>query len=1012
MKFRNVALGVSLAVVAFAASAQSTDRKPYIIELADAPVASYSGGIPGLKATRPAAGQRLDVAADAVQAYTAFLETKQSQVEALVPAAQVTYRFKNVLNGFAVWLTDAEFAKLAANPAVRAITVDSPRQLDTSYTPKFLGITAAQGGVWSKVDSSGRPIKGENVILGHVDGGVWPENPSVSDKVDANGKPIASHLAGTTVYDPLPAGQYSGTCQAGEGFTAAMCNNKLIGAQYFNETMTLAISLGLFQLNPLEYLDSPRDQNGHGTHTLTTAGGNENVDVVVSGTPISGISGIAPRARLAAYKVCWNNAANAGGSCYPSDSVAAIDKAVADGVDVINFSISGSRTSVRDAVETAFKNAALAGVFVSASAGNSGPGNTVAHNSPWIATVGNSTHDRYTEAVVTLGGGGAPQGASFQTQGLSAKQLIWSRNAGFGAAAAQGSNQALCFGAADGVAPLLDPAKVSGKIIVCDRGGNVLVNKVANAAAAGAVGVIIQNTPVSANTTPLITGVLPTVHLPVSAFAAVTGEASAAGGTAAFGGSFQVAGVVAPVMASTSSRGPNQADLDILKPDITAPGTDIIAAYTNTSIGAAERAQIIAGTLIPGPGADMISGTSMSSPHVAGSAALLRQAHPDWSPSAIKSALMTSAVQSVKLASGATDADRWGFGSGHLNPSGALATTLVYDVANSDYENYYNGLLPGRSLNLASLTRSSIVGVGQVTRKVTNLGPTAATYTASASLPGFKVEVTPSSLTIAAGDSASYTATITRTTAPIGAYSFGSLTWSDGVSTVRSPLTVKAESLVALATVSDSRNVGTKVFTIATGYDGALSTIATGLVPATRNPGTVALNAETCFPFAVPAGAKMLRVQLFNSETEGGSASDLDLSVYRGATVVGTSGGGTSDELVSLSNPTAATNYEACVEGYAPVNGSAAFTLNTWVVGPTVVPATLRAFGPSKVYTGGTASIGFSWNVPAGARYLGVVDYANPATAALIGRTSIFIDNMPAPAAPAKAIISRDKETR
>ena len=172
-----------------------------------------------------------------------------------------------------------------------------------------------------------------------------------------------------------------------------------------------------------------------------------------------------------------------GGSCYPSDSVAAIDKAVADGVDVINFSISGSQTSVRDAVETAFLNAALAGVFVSASAGNSkvNGASTVAHNSPWITTVGNSTHDRYTEAVVTLGGGGTAQGASFQTQGLSAKPLIWSRNAGFGAAAAAGSNQALCYGAADGVAPLLDPAKVAGKIIVCDRGGNVLVNKVANA---------------------------------------------------------------------------------------------------------------------------------------------------------------------------------------------------------------------------------------------------------------------------------------------------------------------------------------------------------------------------------------------------------------------------------------------------------------------------------------------------------------------------------------------------
>jgi hypothetical protein len=172
------------------------------------------------------------------------------------------------------------------------------------------------------------------------------------------------------------------------------------------------------------------------------------------------------------------------------------------------------------------------------------------------------------------------------------------------------------------------------------------------------------------------------------------------------------------------------------------------------------------------------------------------------------------------------------------------------------------------------------------------------------------------------------------------------------------------------------------------------------------------MDEEVCHPFVVPAGAKMLRVQLFNSETEGGAASDLDLTVYRGATVVGTSAGGTSDELVSASNPTAAVNHEACVEGYAPVNGAADFTLNTWVVGPTVIPATLRAFGPSKVYTGGTASIGFSWNVPAGARYLGVVDYASPPSAALIGRTSIFIDNVSVAAAPVNVIISRDKEVR
>lgn len=1008
MNIFRIALGLGLAALVAAAGAQAAPRKPYVIELADAPVAAYTGNIAGLAATRPAIGTQLRVDSSAVQAYTAYLQTKQSQAAALVPNAQITYRYKNVLNGFAAWLTDAEFAKLAASPGVRAITVDSARKVDTNYTPRFLGISNP-GGAWSQMDAGGAHIKGENVILGHVDGGVWPEDPSVSDKVDALGKPVSSHLPGTVVYNPLPPGRYTGTCQTGEGFTPSMCNNKLVGAQYFNETFKLAQSLGIVVINPLEYLDSPRDQSGHGTHTLTTAGGNENVDVVVSGSPISKISGIAPRARLAAYKVCWNNAANTGGSCFSSDSVAAIDQAVADGVDVINFSISGSQTSVRDAVETAFANAALAGVFVSASAGNSGPGNTVAHNSPWIITVGNSTHDRYTEATVTLGTGATAQGASFQTQGVSSKTLIWSRDAGFGAdPAAQGSNQALCFGAADGQPALLDPAKVAGKIIVCDRGGNVLVNKVANAQAAGAVGVIIQNTPVSANTTPLITGVLPTVHLPVSAFAAVTTEAHA-GGTASFSPSFLVAGVPAPVMASTSSRGPNKADPDVLKPDITAPGTDIIAAYANQSITPAQRAQIIAGTLVPEPAADMISGTSMSSPHVAGAAALLIQANPSWSPFAIKSALMTSAMQTVKLADGTLDPNRWGFGAGHLNPNGALDTKLVYDSDYFEYFNYYNGAIAGRVLNLPSLTHANVVGVGSLTRKLTNRGAATATYTVSATLPGFNVTVAPASLTLAPGQTKPYTATLIRNGSPIGAYAFGALTWSDGVVSVRSPLTAKAESLVALSSVTDTRNIGTKAFTVGTGYDGGFTSTATGLVPAQRNAGSVATGAEACYAFAVPAAAKMLRVQLFNSETTGGAASDLDVTLYRGATTVASSAGATSDELISINSPTAANNYEACVEGYAPVNGLADFTLNVWVVGPTVTPSTLRAAGPSKVYTGGTATVAISWNVAAGARYLGVVEYANPTVAGVIGRTTVFIDNVPGSATPTSVRVSRDK---
>ena len=312
MNIVRIAFGFGLAALTAAGSAHGATRKPYIVELTSAPVAAYTGTVSGLDATRPAPGTRLNVSSEDVLAYTAYLDSKQTLIASKVPAAKITYRYKNVLNGFAAWLTDDEFAKLAATAGVRSITVDSARKLDTSYTPTFLGINGP-GGAWSMTDASGRKVKGENVILGHIDGGVWPENPSVSDKVDANGKPVASHLPGTVVYDPLPAGRYTGTCVSGEGFSPSMCNNKLVGAQYFNTTFKLAQELGIIAINPLEYLDSPRDQDGHGTHTLTTAGGNENVDVILGGSPISNISGVAPRARLAAYKACWNDAADTGG---------------------------------------------------------------------------------------------------------------------------------------------------------------------------------------------------------------------------------------------------------------------------------------------------------------------------------------------------------------------------------------------------------------------------------------------------------------------------------------------------------------------------------------------------------------------------------------------------------------------------------------------------------------------------------------------------------------------------
>ncbi|WP_284620297.1 S8 family serine peptidase [Aquabacterium humicola] len=1010
-KSHSLALGLALSAVALAAGAQTGARKSYVVQLVDAPAATYDGTVSGLKATRPTAGGKLNVNAADVQAYLSYLANKQAAVTATVPSAPVFYQYGAVFNGFAAKLTDAELQKLAANPGVRAITVDEARPLNTSYTPAFLGISGPNG-VWSKTDANGRNIKGEGVIIAHVDGGVWPEDPSFSDKVDAQGKPVPSHMPGTVVYDPLPAGRYKGICEAGEGFTAANCNNKLVGARHFRAGWDASGNV----MYDTEY-KSARDDGGHGSHTLSTSGGNEGVTGSVQGTTITGISGIAPRARVAAYKSCYSPKAADGsrgqGSCFPSDSIAAINQAVADGADVINFSIGGSQTSFLDGVEVAFYNANAAGVFVAASAGNAGPANTVAHISPWVATVGNSTHDRYTVATVSLGSGATFSGPSFQTTGLPSKPLIASTDAGLPGADA--TQLARCYGPADGAGSLLDPAKVAGKIVVCYRGGNVLVNKSANAKAAGAAGMILQNIPsgplASANTVFNIAHSVPTVHLSASAANDVLSHAAGGTGTAAFSGGVQVPGLVAPVMSDSSSRGPNKADANVLKPDITAPGSDIIAAYADTTISVADRNAIIAGTLRGTPQANMISGTSMAAPHVAGAAALLKQANPTWSPAAIKSALMTSATQSVKLANGAADANVWGFGAGHLNPNGALDTTLVYDATTADFFAYATKAINGWDLNLASITRANVIGIGTVKRTLKNTGTSSVTYNASAALPGFTVAVAPSSLTLAPGASASYTVTMTRSGAPLEAWRFGHVTWTgDGGKTVRSPLQAKASEFVGLTSITDTKAVGSKVFTVATGYEGTMNTTATGLVAATVNTGTSVKNqADVCFPISVPAGAQMLRVQMFNSEVDGGSTSDIDVTVYRNGSAVGGSYSGTSDELVTLANP-ASGNYTACVEAYAPAGGSANFKLNHWVVGPAVGTQTLKAFGPSKVYLGGTASIGISWNVPAGPRYLGNVQYRQTAGGSVIGSTTVFIDtSAPAPAGSAVAPVLRIK---
>lgn len=1016
--------GAALLATALGASAQTEVRRGYIVQLAEPPAASYDGSVSGLAATRPATGSKLDVRATHVQNYLRYLDGRASTVLASVPAARVYHRYSVAINGFAAALTDAELVALASNPNVRAITEDTPRRMDTATTPAFLGLSAP-GGAWSRFDAQGRAIKGEDVIIAHVDGGVWPENKSFADHVDAQGRPVFAGTPGASLaYQPLPAGRYLGTCQAGMGFTAANCNNKLIGAQYFNAGWK-QFAAGTWAF---EYLDSPRDPDGHGTHTLSTSGGNANA-MTPQGVPISGI---APRARVAAYRVCYSGTggpdATTGNGCYPSDSVAAINKAVSDKVDVINYSISGSQTNPRDAVGEAFKNAAAAGVLVSASAGNSGPGNAVAHLGTWLTTVGNSTHDRFFVATATLGAGNYTGAARFQGNGLVSAPVILAQEAALPGADVSLAN--LCYAAVDnGGVAVLDSNKISGKIVVCDRGVTARVNKSLAVSQAGGVGMIMLNTsPASLNNDEHS---VPTAHLQSGSRAAVRAFAAGGAGSGSISASSLATGVIAPVMADSSSRGPNKGDPNVLKPDITAPGTDIFAAYANrANANTTDRNAILAGTKAGDEGAISISGTSMAAPHVAGVAALLKQANPTWSPYAIKSAIMSSAQQTVKRADGSADPDRWGYGAGHLNPNGALDTKLVYDSSNADHQAYFVGSKPGADVNLASITRSDVIGTGTVTRTVTNKGAAAVTYTAAATLPGYAISVTPSSFMLAPGASQTFTVAMTPTTAAPETWAFGELVWngSDGSAT-RSPVSAKLVGIIVGSEITDTRATGSKAYTVGLGYTGRVASTATGLVSATRI-GTSINQAPTslfCFNgtngslwFDVVAGAKLLRVQMFNSETEGGAATDFDLYVQRNSLAngtgtwsnVGTSALDGSDELVQLRYPQAG-KYRLCFVPYATGGTPKSFVINRWLVGPTVAPATLRALGAGNVTAGGVAALAVAWQSNAAVRSAGFVEYSAGAGQPVLGNTVVFIDPVSPPAtggsSPA-AIVYRDKK--
>jgi subtilisin family serine protease len=968
--------------------ATSRNINTYLVRMADEPVGRYRGTDPRFPATAPGPNRKLDPNNASVIRYAAYLDSTHDEALQRIRGGRKLYDYRYAVNGFSAVLTPSEAAELAQVPGVVSVELDAEAPLSTVTSPTFLGLTAANG-LWAQL--GGVNSAGENIVIGMVDGGVWPEHPSFSDRTGTNNG-VGAKLS----YQQIPG--WHGKCAPGEAFNASHCNQKLIGAQYFN-----AGRLANLPIPDYEYL-SARDFGGHGTHTSSTAGGNANVSVPASSGKMSGI---APRSRIATYKVCFDDGAGLG-TCFNSDSVAAIDQAVIDGVDVINFSISGTTSSFTNVVEVAFFNAAELGVFVAAAAGNSGTVGSVVHPSPWITTVAATTHPRSGTTTLTLGNGAAYTGVSVASATPSLP-LVLSSAAGL----PNGNDPntpddeiALCFPGA------LDPAKVSGRMVLCDRGVNARVDKSLAVAIAGGRAMILGN--VTASTLDPDFHAVPTIHVSHTDAASIKSyvTANVQSATGRLANAIVTTVGAAPTVASFSSRGPvAAAGGDLLKPDVSAPGVSVLAGVAPPGNGGALYA--------------LYQGTSMATPHVAGLAALLKQLHPTWSPMMIKSALMTTAFQMA-----GTSALPFSAGAGHVNPNAAADPGLVYDSTPAEWLAFVCGAgqIPATNCSAAGVTPINTTDLNMpsiavtrateslpytVTRRVTNVGVSAATYNATVVAPsGFTAAVTPTALTLGPGETQSFTVTFMRTTAPFDVYTFGSLTWNDGLHVVRIPIAAKAVQLITSGAIVGSGASGSITFSSFAGYTGPYSAVPHGLVVDTRTTGTAPDDPDNSFDLAnpasenapfhevvVPAGTRYVRFALFDDFTDGND--DLDLIIYRRDPVsgnlvpFGTTGGATSNETFSVINPTA-TTYRIYVHGFQTDGPDANYTFFHWVVPEAATNLVVDA--PTTVTAGNTYPVTASWSgLTPGRKYLGTITHHRlPAPvapgAARIGHTSVFID--------------------
>jgi subtilisin family serine protease len=1007
----------------------------YIVKLREPGAASYKRTPADLTAMKPSPEARASRAA-AAEGFAKQLEQTHDRLLAQVGAANAKlYSYRYSVNGFAARLSAAQVSRLAQSNEVERIWLDTDQYVQTNNSANFLGLQDPVGGLRADLK-----LRGENIVVGIIDSGVHPKHPSLLDTEDRTPRacrsdwsrssllglwlctPYRRNPPSAVVYDP-PIG-FTGACQAGDGFAPTDCDNKVVGARYYLDGF-----LARHELDPGEFR-SPRDADGHGTHIATIVAGNS-VDASLLGTRVGRISGIAPRARVAVYKACWLAPGDLRGTCATSDLVRAIDDAVADGVDLINYSVGSLDVELDAPDDLALLDALDAGVLTVVAAGNDGPElDTIGSPSsaPWVLTTGASTLDGEffddgieITAPADLAGTIPMREASF-TPALTREEPLEEElvlaDDGAGENAGSGSTVGTTR---DACQPLTNATEMDGRIALIERGSCEFQVKIANAENAGAIAVVVYH---DTGAPIVMNGDSGSVGIPAVMISNADGEELAdrlAANAEADPNDDEVVtvrlarGILASVqgngnvVADFSSRGPSLSDSNFVKPDVTAPGVDILGGQTP------DVANGLRGELY-----QYMSGTSQAAPEVTGVAALLKEAHPGWSPSALKSALMTTTYVEVERTNGEA-ADAFDMGAGHIDPNRAVDPGLIYDSSFADHAAYLCGRneppfpasdcaahaaagLPSTpvDLNLPSIGVARLISGDVVRRRVTNVGPPASYDAEVVRPPGLDVIVEPPRLVLATGETAEFSVRFVDQGAPRDRWFFGELAWRNGTHDVESPIAVQPATLRSPPEIFLSGRQGTAQLPVAFGYGGTyvaavhglrLPTLdANGQVPRgfvdddpTNNFTFREGNGVTRHAFTVPANQLLLRVALFDELTDG--QDDLDLFLFfcpnNACSQIAKSDGVTSDEEIHVPRPLAG-SYVLLVHGFETdqVAGGpgANYSLFTWSLGLNDVVGNLGVTAPTTVANGDRVDLQVQWSgLAPGMRYLGAISHTTPA---------------------------------